>query len=80
VPIPTRSDMVDALKVAGATLSLRLSGRGHDSWTETYNNPDLFTWFLQHRRLNRKNNRSDLLPEQRRADSAPAGRKGDSVV
>lgn len=23
---------------------------GHDSWTETYNNPALFKWFLQHRR------------------------------
>ncbi|MCC2670420.1 MAG: phospholipase [Armatimonadetes bacterium] len=22
----------------------------HDSWTETYNNPELYEWFLQHRR------------------------------
>jgi predicted peptidase len=21
---------------------------GHDSWTETYNNPELYTWLLQH--------------------------------
>ena len=23
---------------------------GHDSWTETYDNPELYGWFLQHRR------------------------------
>ncbi len=23
---------------------------GHDSWTETYNNPELYSWFLQHSR------------------------------
>ena len=22
----------------------------HDSWTETYNNPELFKWFLEHKR------------------------------
>lgn len=21
---------------------------GHDSWTETYNNPELYSWFLSH--------------------------------
>ena len=23
---------------------------GHDSWTEAYNNPELYRWFLQHKR------------------------------
>lgn len=23
---------------------------GYDSWTETYNNPQLYTWLLEHRR------------------------------
>jgi predicted peptidase len=23
---------------------------GHDSWTETYNNPDFFTWLLEQKR------------------------------
>lgn len=23
---------------------------GHDSWTTTYNNPDLYSWFLQHKK------------------------------
>ena len=23
---------------------------GHDSWTESYNNPKLYDWFLQHQR------------------------------
>ena len=22
----------------------------HDSWTETYDNPELYTWFLSHKR------------------------------
>ena len=22
----------------------------HDSWTETYNNPELYTWLLEHKR------------------------------
>jgi hypothetical protein len=24
---------------------------GHDAWTETYANPALYEWFLQHQRL-----------------------------
>jgi hypothetical protein len=23
---------------------------GHDSWTETYNNTQLYTWLLEHKR------------------------------
>jgi hypothetical protein len=26
---------------------------GHDSWTETYNNPKLYEWFLSHKRSDR---------------------------
>lgn len=26
------------------------SEANHDSWTATYDNPDLYTWFLSHKR------------------------------
>lgn len=44
--------MVEAFKKAGNS-GIKLttySNAGHDSWTETYNNPELYTWFLQHTR------------------------------
>ncbi len=44
--------MVDALKKAGAQ-DVKLTvypEAGHDSWTETYNNPDLYDWLLKHER------------------------------
>lgn len=44
--------MVNALKRAGCQ-DVRLTvypEAQHDSWTETYNNPELFRWFLSHRR------------------------------
>jgi predicted peptidase len=44
--------MVDALKKAGAQ-DVKLTvypEAGHDSWTETYNNPELYQWLLKHRR------------------------------
>jgi dipeptidyl aminopeptidase/acylaminoacyl peptidase len=44
--------MVDALKKAGCE-NVKLTiypEAGHDSWTQTYANPALFDWFLQHSR------------------------------
>jgi len=44
--------MVDSLKKAGCT-DVKLTiypEAGHDSWTQTYANPELFQWFLQHSR------------------------------
>jgi predicted peptidase len=44
--------MVAALKNAGCT-DVKLTiypEAGHDSWTQTYANPELFAWFLQHSR------------------------------
>ena len=44
--------MVGALKKAGCT-DVKLTiypAAEHDSWTETYANPELFQWFLQHSR------------------------------
>jgi predicted peptidase len=51
VPIQASKDMVDALKRAGGTVQFTTYPEaGHDSWTETYNNPELYKWFLGHHR------------------------------
>ena len=51
VPIKMSQDMVDALKTAGADVKFTIYPEaGHDSWTATYDNPELFTWFLEHTR------------------------------
>ena len=44
--------MVNALRKAGSTeVKLTIYPEAqHDSWTETYANPELFEWFLQHSR------------------------------
>ncbi|MBN1507452.1 MAG: prolyl oligopeptidase family serine peptidase [Sedimentisphaerales bacterium] len=45
------TEMVDALKRAGADVQLTVYPEAqHDSWTQTYNNPKLYEWFLGHRR------------------------------
>jgi len=50
---PAESEhMVDALKKAGCEdIKLTIYPEAqHDSWTQTYANPELFTWFLKHAR------------------------------
>ncbi len=50
---PSRSEnMVQALKEAGAThVKFTLyPNANHDSWTETYNNPEMWDWLLQQKR------------------------------
>jgi predicted peptidase len=55
VPIEQSAKLVDALKQAGSTSVefTRYPELGHDSWTETYNNPKLYEWFLSHKRSDR---------------------------
>ncbi len=51
VPVQASKDMVEALKKAGGDVQLTLYPEAqHDSWTETYNNPKLYEWFLSQRR------------------------------
>jgi predicted peptidase len=51
VPVKNSEDMVDALKSAGGDVKLTIyPDAGHDSWTATYDNPELYTWFLAHTR------------------------------
>jgi predicted peptidase len=51
VPISESETMVAALKEKGADVTFTVyPDTGHDAWTETYANPDLYAWFLSHRR------------------------------
>lgn len=43
--------MIDALKKQGANPKFTVYPEaGHDAWTETYNNPELYEWFLAQKR------------------------------
>jgi predicted peptidase len=49
VPISQSEKMVETLKAAGGNVRFTVyPGVDHDSWTETYNNPELYDWFLSH--------------------------------
>ena len=52
VPLSESEKMVAALKKFGhpnPKLTVYPEAR-HDSWTKTYDNPELYQWFLKHRR------------------------------
>jgi len=52
VPLDESQRMVNILKKNGAQ-DVRLTvypEAGHDAWTETYNNPELYQWLLNHER------------------------------
>lgn len=52
VPTEESQRMVGLLKKIGAA-DVKLTiypEAGHDAWTETYNNPELYTWLLSHQR------------------------------
>lgn len=51
VPLDRSQQMVDALKEAGADVKFTVyPDAHHDSWTETYDNPKLYDWLLEHKR------------------------------
>jgi predicted peptidase len=51
VPPQKSKEMVEAVNQAGGHAKLTLYPHaGHDSWTETYENPELYRWLLSHRR------------------------------
>src|SRR5215213_1917547 len=51
VPLQASQEMADALKEVGNEPKFTIyPDAGHDSWTPTYDNPELFAWFLSHRR------------------------------
>jgi len=57
VPLEKSELMVEAVSNAGGDAKLTVYPEaGHDSWTETYNNPELYEWFLRHHRKKDRNN------------------------
>ena len=52
--LPRESElMVDAVNRHGGTAKLTIyPENAHDAWTDTYNNPALYTWLLQHENSN----------------------------
>jgi len=52
VPFRRSVDMVEAIRAAGgeAVAFTSYPGVGHNAWSITYENPDLYAWFLRNRR------------------------------
>ncbi len=51
VPLKQSEDMVEALKAVGNAVKFtKYPEAQHDSWTVTYENPELYKWLLQHQR------------------------------
>lgn len=52
VPLSEQQQLIDALKpISKAEVRFTVyPSCGHDSWTQTYANPELYNWLLQHRR------------------------------
>lgn len=55
VVLKRSEDMVEALKTAGNEPKFTVyPNAGHDSWTVTYNNAELYKWLLSHKRGEKK--------------------------
>ena len=51
VPLSGSQHMIDAIKAAGGNPRFTIYPQaGHDSWTETYANDEIYSWLLQQRR------------------------------
>lgn len=51
VPVDVSKELVADLEDAGAEVKLTLyPDAGHDSWTVTYENPELYEWLLDHKK------------------------------
>ncbi|HOQ05123.1 MAG TPA: prolyl oligopeptidase family serine peptidase [Anaerohalosphaeraceae bacterium] len=52
VPLSESLQMVEAVNQAGGKAVLTVYPEAeHDSWTQTYDNPELYQWLLSHRRV-----------------------------
>jgi dipeptidyl aminopeptidase/acylaminoacyl peptidase len=55
VPLARSEEMVAAVKKAGGDAKLTVyPDAGHDSWTETYDNPEFYGWLLKQKRNKQK--------------------------
>ncbi len=51
IPVSESIEMYDALKAKGRNVKLTLyPDTDHDSWTKTFENPELYEWMLEQRR------------------------------
>jgi predicted peptidase len=51
IPLRESEDVVNFVKEFGGDARLTVySDAGHDSWTQTYDNQELYDWFLKHRK------------------------------
>ncbi len=49
VPLKESEEMVDAIRKRGGNVKFTIyPDAGHDSWTQTYDNQELYDWFLEH--------------------------------
>ena len=52
VPLRRSEEMVESLKENGCNVKLTVyPDAGHDSWTETYDNPEFYDWLLEQERV-----------------------------
>lgn len=60
VPLRESEQMIEALKKAGneETKLTIYPEAGHDSWSEAYDNPELYEWLLQHTREKKTTSRN----------------------
>ena len=57
VPLEESTKMVETLREAAGDVRLTVyPDATHDSWTETYDNPELYEWFLSHSMRGQKEN------------------------
>jgi len=63
VPVERSIDVVRAMRKEGGKPKLTVySGVEHDSWTQTYDNPDLYAWLLS----NKLSERPEITPPKKR--------------
>jgi predicted peptidase len=59
VPLSASETMVEALKKADGNVKFTVYPEaGHDSWTDAYNDPNLYQWLLEQKRTPRKRARA----------------------
>ena len=55
VPVSRSQEMFDIIKKRGGDVKITIYPEAyHDSWTQTYDNPELYNWFLEHKLSDRK--------------------------
>jgi predicted peptidase len=55
VPVEESKELVEAINARGGIARLTIyPDANHDSWTETYNNQEVYDWLLEHRRASQE--------------------------